>query len=277
MSNQPYQPSPNEPDPAGPGFAPGPFQPPAAQPAGFAAAAPTAPARRPWYRKTWVLVVAAFFVGGGVGSALGDSTPDTAAPAPAASTSAVATPVAAVSTSSAEAEASASAASASAEAEASRSAEAEASASAEAEASASAEAEASKAAKAEEKARKAAKDPSTYKSISARDWALLEKDADTHAGEKYVIYGYVTQADSATGTDYFRADTGGTKGDWYDYDVNTIVTADSDKVKKVVADDVLKLYVEVVSSYSYDTSIGGTATAVLVQANIIKHLGTTDD
>ncbi len=267
-SNQPCQPSPNEPDPAGPGFAPGPFQPLAPQPAGFAAAAPAAPARRPWYRKTWVLVVAAFFVGGGVGSAFGDSTPDTAAPAPVVSTSAVATPVAAVSTSSAEAEASASAASASAEAEASRSAEAEA--------SASAEAEASKAAK-EEKARKAAKDPSTYKSISARDWARLEKDADTHAGEKYVIYGYVTQADSATGTDYFRADTGGTKGDWYDYDVNTIVTADSDKVKKVVADDILKLYVEVVSSYSYDTSIGGTATAVLVQANIIKHLGTTDD
>jgi hypothetical protein len=139
---------------------------------------------------------------------------------------------------------------------------------------AEAEASASAAAAAEEAARL---DPTTYTAISTRDWQLIEKDPDSHYGEKYVIYGYVTQADASTGTEGFRANTGGEQTDWYNYDINTIVIADSDIVANVVTDDIVQMYVEVLGSYTYETQIGGETTAVSVQANILNALGTSND
>lgn len=115
-------------------------------------------------------------------------------------------------------------------------------------------------------------DPASYAQISDRDWALVERDPNAHAGERYVIYGHITQFDANTGPDGFRANTSGEpKGRWYDYDINTIViAADSELVSDVVTDDLATMYVEVLDAYSYQTTIGGEITAPRVHVNIIS-------
>jgi hypothetical protein len=150
-------------------------------------------------------------------------------------------------------------------------------ASEEAAAQAKADAEAKKKA-AEAKRRAALKDPKSYAAIKPRDFALLVKSPDKHIGKKYVIYGHVTQFDSATGDDTFRADTAATRqSEWYDYDVNTLVSAeDAALLDDVVQDDLVTMYVEVLGSFSYDTQIGGSTTVPHFQVRIIKVTGSTN-
>jgi hypothetical protein len=161
-----------------------------------------------------------------------------------------------------------------AEEEASRQAEEEARREAEEEASRRAEEEAQR--QAEEEARAAAEaerlDPDSYEEISDRDWALVERDPDAHAGDRYVLYGYVTQFDSNTGAESFRVNTSGQpKSDWYDYEINTLVVAsDAEIVEDVVTDDLVTMHVEVLGAYSYTTTLGGEMTVPLVQVNIIS-------
>lgn len=118
-------------------------------------------------------------------------------------------------------------------------------------------------------------DPANYGTISDRDWQLLERTADSHTGEKYVLYGYVTQADSAMGSYGIRVNTSGEQlGSWYDYEINTIVLAASDDLlSTVITGDTVKLLVEVQGSTSYDTAIGGTATAITVLAYSVEIIG----
>lgn len=122
---------------------------------------------------------------------------------------------------------------------------------------------------------KAKTDPANYDVISDRDWQLLERNANDHAGEKYVIYGYVTQADVAMGSSSIRADTSGEQlGSWYDYEINTIVVgAETDMFDNVIQGDIVKMLVEVEGSTSYDTNIGGTATAVSALAYSVEVIG----
>jgi hypothetical protein len=135
---------------------------------------------------------------------------------------------------------------------------------------------AAKAAKeAEAKRRAALKDTKSYAAIRPRDFALLVKSPDKHIGKKYVIHGLVTQFDSATGEDTFRADTAATRqSDWYDYEVNTLVSAeDAALLDNVVQDDLVTMYVEVLGSFTYDTQIGGSTTVPHFQVHIIKVTG----
>ena len=117
-------------------------------------------------------------------------------------------------------------------------------------------------------------DPTTYEVISPREYAVLVKNPDAAKGRKLVIYGYVTQFDAATGTDGFRANTAAApQSDWYDYDVNSIVSASagqSNILANVVEGDLVTMYVEVVGAYSYDTQIGGSTTAPQFRVNIIN-------
>lgn len=57
-------------------------------------------------------------------------------------------------------------------------------------------------------------DPSTYQAISAREFALLVKNPDANIGRKIVLYGAVTQFDTATGQNSFIARTGAEPGDY---------------------------------------------------------------
>lgn len=114
--------------------------------------------------------------------------------------------------------------------------------------------------------------PAAYEVLSERDFALLVKDPDSAVGRKIVLFGVVTQFDAATGTRQFRADTGPIQLDSaYAYNQNTAVEArDAALVADVVEDDVVKMYVEVGGSVSYDTQIGGRTTVPGVIVNMIE-------
>ncbi len=169
-----------------------------------------------------------------------------------------------------------------AEAKAKEEAEAKAKAAAEkkAEAAAQKKAEAEAAAKAEKAKRAAAalKNPSNYAKVSARKFALIAKNPDDYAGKRFVVYGLVTQFDAATGEDTFRADTGPQAfvEDWYNYDVNAVVTGSKRMLRNVVQDDIVRMYVTSAGSYSYDTQIGGNTTVPLFKVNMIKVIGSAD-
>jgi hypothetical protein len=115
-------------------------------------------------------------------------------------------------------------------------------------------------------------DRSTYKSINAREFALMVKNPDSWAGRKILVYGVVTQFDAATGTTAFRADTGPSPmTDPYDYNHNTFITAhDSQMVANVVQGDMVTMFVEVQGAYTYDTQIGGSTTVPALLVNIIE-------
>lgn len=117
-------------------------------------------------------------------------------------------------------------------------------------------------------------DPATYEQIGDRDFALLMRNPDAAAGRKLVVYGVVTQFDSGTGPDAFRANTAANpQGQSYNYDQNTMVTGAPDVLANVVAEDFVTMYVEVVGSLTYSTTMGGSTTVPKFQANIIEVTG----
>lgn len=138
-----------------------------------------------------------------------------------------------------------------------------------------AEAERRRVAQEKERQRLAARlDPSTYEQIGDRDFALLMKNPDAAAGRKLVVYGVVTQFDSGTGVDAFRANTAANpQGRSYNYDQNTMVTGAPDVLANVVEEDFVTMYVEVVGSLSYSTTMGGSTTVPKFKANIIEVTG----
>ncbi|WFP15990.1 hypothetical protein [Citricoccus muralis] len=137
------------------------------------------------------------------------------------------------------------------------------------------EEEKKKAEEAAEAERQALKDPSNYKQISDRNWTLVERAPDSHEDEKYVVYGRVTQADSATGSFAIRVDTSGSQQRRaYSYDVNTMVAAgESGMFDEVVSGDIVKLLVEVNGSLSYESTLGATITALSVTAHGVEVIG----
>ncbi|MGC3993500.1 MAG: hypothetical protein QM779_05135 [Propionicimonas sp.] len=120
----------------------------------------------------------------------------------------------------------------------------------------------------------------SYKILSSRGFKLLAKDPDSYIGKTYIIHGEVTQFDSATGTDTFRADTGPKKlrisYGFVDYEQNSILTGDKSKLKKLVEGDCFNAKVTVLGSYSYDTQIGGNTTVPLFEVDSISVYGSTD-
>lgn len=172
---------------------------------------------------------------------------------------------------------SASAASASAAAASSSAAEAKSSAAAASASAAQASASAAAASKAAaSQAVEAARlNPASYAAISDRDWSIVQRDPDAHAGKKYLVYGCITQFDTNTGTDTFRANTGGAqqKSCW-SYTVNTIVNAGTGTdLSKVAEEDLVRMYIEVVKAYTYTTTAGGSTTVPLVRVNMIQTTG----
>lgn len=118
-------------------------------------------------------------------------------------------------------------------------------------------------------------DPANYDTPSERDWQLVERDPHAYEGEKYALHGAVTQADASTGEMTIRVNTGPTQQSrQYDYDVNTMVLAGTpDVFAEVVQGDHVKMLVEVVGAMTYDTTIGGSATAVMTMGYDVEVIG----
>ena len=120
--------------------------------------------------------------------------------------------------------------------------------------------------------------PAPARAISARDWALIAKDPDSHAGERVVVYGQVKQFDAATGTSAFRANVDGVvhkvSYGYADYETNTFLTGPAQLLKDLVNDDLFRAEVTVTGAYSYDTTMGGNVTAPKLEVTAIKVTGT---
>lgn len=116
-----------------------------------------------------------------------------------------------------------------------------------------------------------------YAKLTERQWLKIAKVPDQYAGKGYIVYGHVTQFDSATGDDSFRADVGGVRKypsyGYVDYDTNTMLTGDATMLSNLVEDDLFRAQVVVVGSYEYETTLGGSTTVPLLLVKSIKNLG----
>lgn len=123
--------------------------------------------------------------------------------------------------------------------------------------------------------------PQSYEKISVRDFKLLAKDPDSFIGKGYIIYGEVTQFDSATGNDHFRANTGPEMKEvtygFADYDQNSVLSGDPATLTEVVEGDLFEAKVIGAGSYSYDTQIGGNTTVPQFRVAEISVYGNTDE
>lgn len=103
------------------------------------------------------------------------------------------------------------------------------------------------------------------KAITARDWALIAKDPDSHVGEAVIVYGEVTQFDSATGTGQFRANIDGVKHPvsygFADYPTNTVLSGDAATLGNLVQGDLFQADAVVAGSVSYQNTMGGSLSA----------------
>lgn len=121
--------------------------------------------------------------------------------------------------------------------------------------------------------------PAPAKAITARDWAKIAKNPDAHVGEAVIVYGKVTQFDSATGTTTFRANVDGVKHavsyGYADYETNTVLAATGADVSDLVQGDLFKAETVVTGSISYETTMGGTLTAPQLGVVRITVIGTS--
>jgi hypothetical protein len=125
-----------------------------------------------------------------------------------------------------------------------------------------------------------AADTSAYETLSDHDFALMAKDPESWNGRQIIVFGVVTQFDSATGKCSFLADTGASQqADSFSYAQNTALTADSDhcaQLANVVEDDHLKIYAVVDGSISYDTQSGGNTTVPQLSVINVEELPPVD-
>ncbi|MGC4942001.1 hypothetical protein [Kribbella sp. DT2] len=123
--------------------------------------------------------------------------------------------------------------------------------------------------------------PVVYKKISARQWKLIAKSPDSHVGEHLILYGTVTQFDSATGTDTFRANVDGIKHrpsyGFVDYPSNVILTGTEAALSNLVEDDLFTARVTVTGSLTYDTQIGGQTTVPQLRIASLSVTGSVGD
>ena len=110
---------------------------------------------------------------------------------------------------------------------------------------------------AEAKAAKQAKiDSATF--IDSRELALILKDPDANIGKVFKIWGEVSQFDSATGTDTFRAQISHQREQyWYTDGHSVILTGNASDLTDYIEDDVFLATIEVGGSTTYSNIMGG--------------------
>lgn len=109
-----------------------------------------------------------------------------------------------------------------------------------------------------------------YKTVSLREFRKIAKNPKRYEGKKIIIFGEVTQFDSNTGDEMFRASTGQAKKyknyGFFGYSENTMILGEEKLLDDVVTGDAFKAYVKVVGSYDYSNTMGGSSSALQVRA-----------
>lgn len=114
--------------------------------------------------------------------------------------------------------------------------------------------------------------PTTYTELAERDLQVVIKDPEAAAGQKYVVYGEVTQLDAATGDSSMRVNATATPDPMAFGDNVVVNVRDPALLRPVVAGDSVKLFVTVAGALSYDTQIGGRTTVPEFTAAIVEVL-----
>jgi hypothetical protein len=116
--------------------------------------------------------------------------------------------------------------------------------------------------------------PVAYATLTSRAWAKVVKAPDSYIGKTYKIWGCITQFDAATGLDTFRAQASyRNETYWYSDGVNAVFNGSEARLSDFVEDDLVQMNVEVLGSYSYDTSIGGSLTVPMFEVVKITRKG----
>lgn len=110
----------------------------------------------------------------------------------------------------------------------------------------------------------------SYGKLTARSWKLVAKNPDKYMGKTYVVYGVVTQFDSAT-DEVFRADVDGVKHSVaYAYETNTMLGSTNSDLSDLVEGDGFQANVIVAGSTSYETMMGGEMSVPLLNITSYK-------
>ena len=108
--------------------------------------------------------------------------------------------------------------------------------------------------------------------VTERQWAKVVRDPDAFIGQRYIIYGQVTQLDSATGANRFRAETAHTVTTEYGFyeGADTVLTGDEDDLSNLVEGDVFRATVTVIGSFEDDTNMAGNKTVPYLTVDKLK-------
>jgi hypothetical protein len=111
--------------------------------------------------------------------------------------------------------------------------------------------------------------------VSKRQYAKIMKNPDRYSADRIIVYGEVTQFDSATGDSHFLADTAYRNTTSYGYFAgkNTALNGSTQKLDDLVEGDVFRASVTVTGSHDYDTQIGGRTSVAQFEVNSIKVIG----
>jgi hypothetical protein len=107
----------------------------------------------------------------------------------------------------------------------------------------------------------------------------VAKDPASHVGQSIVVYGHVTQFDSATGTSGFLATVDGVlhrpQYGYANYPTSTVLSGDPAALSNVVKGDLFTAEVAVAGPYTYATTMGGQATVPMLTITKLTVTGHT--
>jgi hypothetical protein len=116
-----------------------------------------------------------------------------------------------------------------------------------------------------------------YHAITSREWLEIARNPDASKGRCIIVYGQISQFDSATGDRSFRAEAGGVKTPpgygFADYPVKTLFDGSPAMLASFVEGDLFTARVTIAGYSTYDDTAGGQVTVPLMQVNSITRTG----
>jgi|GEM_PF-1296838 len=112
-------------------------------------------------------------------------------------------------------------------------------------------------------------DPTSYKEISSRDLEVILKDVRANSGQRIVLYGSISQFDSATGPGRFLASVGTSSLGVGNFESAHMV-GDPATLQPFVKGDDVKIYVIVDGEFSYTSAADIKFTVPQFQVGIIE-------